>query len=216
MEKRKRICNKKKSHFILVGSLLILFGISIVGSKYLYNHIEMENEQELLDTFYDVQKEISDKKVEKKDSDSTSPTSEIKTDQPKTNYIAALRIPKIGLEKGLCAKGTSCNNVNKNIQILKDSDYPDVENGNFMLAAHSGSGKTAFFKELVNLELNDEVSVYYDGNLYTYKVINTYDIEKTGKANIVRNSEKTTLTLITCRPKTNKQIIFICELIEKV
>ena len=40
-----------------------------------------------------------------------------------------------------------------------------------------------------------------------------YDIEKTGTANIIRNKEKTTLTLITCRHNTNKQIVVICELI---
>ena len=43
-----------------------------------------------------------------------------------------------------------------------------------------------------------------------------YDIDKTGTANIVRNAEKNTLTLITCRHNTNKQIVYICELVEKV
>ena len=42
---------------------------------------------------------------------------------------------------------------------------------------------------------------------------NIYDVEKTGTANIVRNAEKNTLTLITCRHNTNKQIVIICELI---
>ena len=43
-----------------------------------------------------------------------------------------------------------------------------------------------------------------------------YDIEKTGSANIIRNANKSTLTLVTCRHNTNKQIIIICELEEKV
>ena len=93
---------------------------------------------------------------------------------------------------------------------------PDVENGNFILAGHSGSGYTAFFKNLHKLNNDDLVSVFYGGYEYKYKVVNIYDVEKTGTANIIRNKDKTTLTLITCRHNTNKQIIVICELVERV
>ena len=41
---------------------------------------------------------------------------------------------------------------------------------------------------------------------------NIYDIEKTGKAQIIRNKNASTLTLVTCRHNTNRQIIVICEL----
>ena len=57
---------------------------------------------------------------------------------------------KIGLEKGLASKGSYYNNVNRNILILNESDMPDKENGNVILAGHSGSGRTAFFKNLYN------------------------------------------------------------------
>ena len=40
---------------------------------------------------------------------------------------------------GLYKKGSYNNNVNKNIQILNDSSYPDEENGNFILAGHSSN-----------------------------------------------------------------------------
>ena len=43
--------------------------------------------------------------------------------------------------------------------------------------------------------------------------IRIYDIEKTGKAEIIKNKNTTTLTLITCRHNTNKQIVIICELV---
>ena len=108
------------------------------------------------------------------------------------------------------------NNVNRNILVLNESDMPDKDKGNVILAGHSGSGRTAYFKNLHKLERDDEVSIFYNGSEYKYKVVNQYDIEKTGTANIVRNAEKSTLTLITCRHNTNKQIIYICELVEKV
>ena len=107
-------------------------------------------------------------------------------------------------------------NVNRNILVVKESDMPDKDKGNVILAGHSGNGRTAYFKNLHKLERDDEVSIFYNGSEYKYKVVNQYDIEKTGTANIVRNAEKSTLTLITCRHNTNKQIIYICELVEKV
>ena len=93
---------------------------------------------------------------------------------------------------------------------------PDKEKGNVILAGHSGNARTSYFKNLYKLENDDVVSIFYNGYEYKYKVVNHYDVEKTGKVNIVRNAEKTTLTLITCRHNTNKQIVYICELVEKI
>ena len=56
------------------------------------------------------------------------------------------------------------------------------------------------------------VSIDYKGKSYNYKVVNIYDIEKNGIAKIIRDTNKTTLTLITCRHNTQKQIVIICEL----
>lgn len=204
-----------KSQLIIVGSLLIVVGIGIVSGKYLYNYLQNQNEENLIDTFYEEQKEITN---------DTKPEETVQEEQPKQevnqskkiDYIAVIKIPKIGLEKGLASKGSYYNNVNRNILILNESDMPDKDKGNVILAGHSGSGRTAFFKNLYKLQTDDEVSIFYDGSEYKYKVVNQYDIEKTGTANIVRNAEKSTLTLITCRHNTNKQIIYICELVEKI
>ena len=199
MLKRKENKNNskgKKSQLIIVGSLLILMGIAVVGGKYLYNYLLDRADDETI-----VDEQPTEEKKEE-------------TKQDNTNYIAVIKIPKIGLEKGLCEKGSYCNNVNRNIQILKESTYPDIANGNFILAGHSGTGRVSYFRNLNKLSQDDEVSIFYQGKEYKYKVVNMYDIEKTGTANIIRNKEKTTLTLITCRHNTNKQIVVICELVE--
>lgn len=216
MLKRKENKNNskgRKSQLIIVGSLLILIGISAVGGKYLYNYLLDKAEDIKIEEFYEIQEEITDEVIPEE-----IPTEERKetTTQDNTNYVAVIKIPKIGLEKGLCEKGSSCNNVNKNIQILKESTYPDIANGNFILAGHSGNGRVSYFKNLNMLAQDDEISIFYQGKEYKYKVVNMYDIEKTGTANIIRNKEKTTLTLITCRHNTNKQIVVICELVETV
>lgn len=216
MLKRKENKNNskgRKSQLIIVGSLLILIGISAVGGKYLYNYLLDKAEDIKIEEFYEIQEEITDEVIPEE-----MPTEEKKetTTKDNTNYVAVIKIPKIGIEKGLCEKGSSCNNVNKNIQILKESTYPDIANGNFILAGHSGNGRVSYFKNLNKLAQDDEISIFYQGKEYKYKVVNMYDIEKTGTANIIRNKEKTTLTLITCRHNTNKQIVVICELVETV
>lgn len=214
MLKRKENKNNvkvKKGQLIIVGSLLILIGFAVVGGKYLYNYLLDRAEDMKIEEFYEEQETIDDETIVE---ETPTEEKEEKASQDNTNYVAVIKIPKIGLEKGLCEKGSSCNNVNRNIQILKESTYPDIANGNFILAGHSGSGRVSYFKNLNKLSQDDEVSVFYQGKEYKYKVVNMYDIEKNGTANIIRNKEKTTLTLITCRHNTNKQIVVICELVE--
>ena len=73
---------------------------------------------------------------------------------------------------------------------------PDQENGNVILAAHSGNGRTAFFKNLDKLQIDDTVSIFYNGYEYKYRMINTYDVEKTGSVENNKKCPKSTLTLI--------------------
>ena len=213
LRKKENKTNKssKKSQLAIIGSLiLIISGISLIGGKYLYNFCLEKEEDFKIEEFYEEQKEIDTNVIE----DTTEEKEETKTES-KVEYVAVIKIPKIGVEKGLCKKGTSCNNVIKNIQILNEATYPDVANGNFILAGHSGNGRTAYFRNVDKLKTDDEIYVVYGGFQYKYKIVNIYDIEKTGTANIIRNKEKTTLTLVTCRHNTNKQIIVISELVER-
>ena len=131
----------------------------------------------------------------------------------KIEYIAVLKIPKINLERGLVVPNSYLNNVDYNIQILKNSAMPDQRFGNVILAAHSGNARISYFRNLDKLDINDNVSISYKGKIYSYKVVNIYDIEKNGKAQIIRNKNVSTLTLVTCRHNTNKQMIVICELV---
>ena len=191
LKRKNKIKNNKnsKGQLIVVGSLLIILGTLIIGGKYLYNYLETKNEEQLIDTFFEEQKEITE------DTTPEVPEEKVETEKPqptktKIDYFAVIKIPKIGLEKGLANKGSYYNNVNRNILVVKESDMPDKAKGNVILAGHSGSGRTAYFKNLHKLERDDEVSIFYNGSEYKYKVVNQYDIEKTGTANIVRNAEK--------------------------
>ena len=214
MLKRKEKNNK--SQLIKVGSFLILLGISVITINLIINFINIQNEKDLIKEYYENEEYIVDVPVVEEEIPQEEPVEEKKEEtKVEINYIAVIKIPKIGLEKGLASKGSYYNNVNRNIQILTESDMPDKEKGNVILAGHSGNSSVSYFRKLNKLQNNDEVIISYNGKDYVYRMVNSYEIEKNGYAHILRNAEKTTLTLITCKHNTNKQLIVICELIEE-
>lgn len=201
MEVKKR---KNKSWFIIIGSLLFLIGIGLVTYDYISNNTIHNEEQQALEDFYKeeiiIESTVDNQKTE-----------EVK-EQPKIEYIAVLKIPKINLERGLVDPNSYLNNVNYNLEFVRGTSMPNETNGNVIIAGHSGNAKISYFRKLDQLSIDDSVFLIYQGNTYSYKVVDIYDIEKTGKAEIIRNKNKNTLTLITCRHNTKKQIVIICEL----
>lgn len=196
---------ESKSH-VIFGSLLIIFGIGVFIFPYIYNQYQEKQEELKIEQFF--YKETS------KEENIVIEEEKTNLDQ-ENNYIGILEIPIISLQKGFYDVNDINNNVNKNIQIINKSDMPDKVNGTFILAGHSGSGTFSHFKNLHKLSLNDNVYVYYSGYKYSYKVVNIYDVKKTGKVEIKRETNKTYLVLITCRDGTDYQIVFIAELLSK-
>ena len=214
---KKESNSKRKSWlFTIIGSLSILIGFSIPIYKFLIDRQEREVEKSLLEDFYEEQKQETPINQQEQEDTSILPTEkkEVKH-QNQSKYVAVIKIPKINLERGLVAKDSSANNVNKNIKILDESDNPETPKGNVILAAHSGNAKMSYFRYLYKLVLNDTITIIFNGHEYIYEVTNIYDINKTGEADIVRDLNKKTLTLITCRQGTNKQIVIVCELKEE-
>lgn len=131
-------------------------------------------------------------------------------------YLGIIDIPKIELYKGFYSKTSNLNNVKFNLYVLPSSNYPDVENGNLIIAGHSGNYNNSYFANLYKLEKEDLVTIHYNNNKYIYQITNIYTEEKTGKVRIFRNKNKTTLTLITCTKDDDyHQTIYIAELINK-
>ncbi len=131
-------------------------------------------------------------------------------------YFGYIQIPKINLNQGLVPLNSANNNVNKNIQTIYPSDMPDVENGNLILAAHSGTSSISYFKHLYQLTNNDEIFIIYDSMKYIYHIVNIYTVPKNGQVEIKRDSTKTVVTLITCTKNDNTtQTVYIGELIRK-
>ena len=209
-QRRKR--NSKKSLYVVIGSLLILSSISIMVYKH-FNERQINKLEEIsIQEYYEEVKDEKEQIEENKEIKDNS-KEEIKKNQNVVNYIAVLRIPKINLKRGLVNKDSKYNDIKYNIMIHDKSTYPDEIGGNVILLAHSGNSNISYFKNLYKLELDDIIYLDYKNNTYKYKIINIYDIEKNGKALIKKDTKNSTITLITCRSNTNKQIVLIGELI---
>ena len=127
----------------------------------------------------------------------------IQVEQP----IGEIIIPKLKLERPLYDINSIENNIEKNITILKGSTYPNEEQSTLFIAAHSGTGIVAFFKDLDQLTIEDEVRIVYQNKLYKYTIQTIEEHEKDG---YIRGKieNKRQLVLTTCCPyKENCQLI---------
>lgn len=202
---------KRKSKIVSIIIGIILLVAVIIFNLYNYSSSKKEViiEENKIEEFF------VEETIEEPQMTEITPVTESKR-QNTTNYSMIVEIPNIGLKKGLCSIGQECNTVSKNIQILKESDMPNVTNGNLLLAGHNGNSKVSFFNKLDKLKVNDSIYIYYNGTKYEYKLSNYYDIKKTGKAIIHRDNDKTTLVLITCKKNTDdKQVVYIAYLDNK-
>lgn len=205
----------KDNLITIIGILLIIISISVVMyDNYKDNQKVLEN-VELVENFFEIEnnpvEEQKEEVVIKDEEDKKTSSS------PTYNYIAVLEIPSIKLKRGLVDYKSKYNNVKYNIQIIEHSQMPDIENSNLILAGHNGTSNVSFFYDLDKLKEDSLVYVYYNNIKYIYKINNNYEVKKDGKVEIIRNRNKTTITLITCKKDSeDKQLVYIGYLVDKV
>lgn len=218
LKRKKKI---KKSSLGLFGLIIISIGIIIVSYDFVLSKKEKAfNEMNI--KLFDSETPIvaNDEDIEPQEEiDNTNNNEEQPKSSPKKinyNYIAILEIPKINLKQGFLDINSKYNNVDYNITVIQSSTMPDVENGNLILASHSGNSYISYFKNLYKLEIGDQASIYYNNIKYTYNIVNIYNVEKNGRVAIYRNSYATCLTLITCTKNSDtEQTVYILELVDK-
>ena len=206
--------DKREQLIKLVASFIFLIGSFMYIGRIAYNYyVELRDYNKAKEFLNIGKEEVEEIKV---DIDEEENKEQPKQEEKKTynyNYIGVLEIPKINIKRGFLNIKDKGNNVNKNLQVIKGSDMPNVKNGNLIIAAHSGNSYISYFKNLHKLSNDDVAYVYFNNIKYTYKVAGKYDAEKNGKVTIHRDNKKNTLTLITCsQTDKTKQIVYILEL----
>lgn len=212
--KENKNVNKKEQLIKLVASFIFLTGAFMYIGRIGYNYYVELRDYQKAQEFLNIGKEETE--AIKVDIDDEDTQEQPKQEEKKTSnykYIGVLEIPKINIKRGFLNIKDKGNNVNKNLQVIKGSDMPNVKNGNLIIAAHSGNSYISYFKNLHKLSNDDVAYVYFNNIKYTYKVAGKYDAEKNGKVTIHRDNKKNTLTLITCsQTDKTKQIVYILEL----
>ncbi len=215
-KKLKRNDKNNKGQFIVIGSFLVVIGVVLFSYSYL--------QQKKIDVFETMNLQLASLNHKNDSKINNSPdvenleeetTGELSKDDEPINipYVGTLEIPKINFKRGFVQKDSRYNNINYAVTTLPSSTYPDVDKGNFILVAHSGTAAISFFRNLYQLEVGDVAYVEYNNIRYQYRLVNIYYEEKTGTIALRRNYDKTTMTLITCTYQDDtKQTVYILEL----
>ena len=129
----------------------------------------------------------------------------------KTELFGTLIIKKINLKENIYNIGNKNNTIEKHVTLLEQSIIPEL----IIIAAHSGTGKIAYFERLDELKINDEITLINNKKKKTYIVKEIWEEKKNGYINI-NKEKKNQLVLTTCSPKNNKyQLIVNCIIKDK-
>ena len=207
----------RTSTVLLFSILIFIFGIYLISYNYLASKKEKIYSRMNLLLYEDEIPERIDNNNQVTESEAEKVEKEV-TDQKylSYNYIGKIHIDKINLNRGFLDIKSPYNNVSRNVTVIEKSSYPNVENGNLILAAHSGNCAICYFDKLYKLSLNDKAIIDYKNYKYTYILKDIYNVPKTGEVEIRRNIDQTVLTLITCTHGSDtEQTVYIFELSKK-
>lgn len=208
----------RTSTVLLFALIIFLLGIYLISYNYLVGKKEKIYSSMNLLLFEDEKPKDLNVEVESSANESTIPDDEENNVSKKVsyNYVGTIEISKIKLKRGFLDISSPYNNVDRNVTVIQQSSFPNVENGNFILAAHSGNCSICYFDKLYKLSIGDKALVYYKNYKYSYKLVDIYNVPKTGEVEIKRDPGKTVLTLITCTHNSDtEQTVYIFELVKK-
>ncbi len=200
------IRHKKSNKLFIISVINLVIGITLFTYNSVYDYYLNMLDKNKVDNY------ISNSKIKVNvvsiDNENTIDNEEA------NNYLGIISIPKINLEQGFYGIDNPMNNVDKNIELISNSNMPDVENGTLILAAHSGNDRVSYFNKLYKLNIDDEIEIIYNKSKYLYKLIDIYEVEKTGSITLHNINNITSLVLVTCSNfNDNLQVVYISRLV---
>lgn len=200
------IRHKKSNKLFIISIINLVIGITLFTYNSVYDYYLNVLDKNKVDNY------INDSKIKVNvvsiDNENTINNEEV------NNYLGVISIPKINLEQGFYDIDNPMNNVDKNIELISNSNMPDVENGTLILAAHSGNDRVSYFNKLYKLNIDDEIEIIYNKSKYLYKLIEIYEVDKTGSITLHNINNITSLVLVTCSNfNDNLQVVYISRLV---
>ena len=200
------IRHRKSNKLFIISVINLVIGITLFTYNSVYDYYLNMLDKNKVDNY------INDSKIKVNvvsiDNENTINNEDV------NNYLGVISIPKINLEQGFYGIDNPMNNVDKNIELISNSNMPDVENGTLILAAHSGNDRVSYFNKLYKLNIDDEIEIIYNKSKYLYKLIDIYEVEKTGSITLHNINNITSLVLVTCSNfNDNLQVVYISRLV---
>ena len=200
------IRHKKSNKLFIISVINLVIGIALFTYNSVYDYYLNMLDKNKVDNY------INDSKI--KVNVVSIDNENIINNEEVNNYLGVISIPKINLEQGFYDIDNPLNNVDKNIELISNSNMPDVENGTLILAAHSGNDRVSYFNKLYKLNIDDEIEIIYNKSKYLYKLIDIYEVEKTGSITLHNINNITSLVLVTCSNfNDDLQVVYISRLV---
>ena len=194
---------KKRCH---ISMIFIMLSLCLGSFYHIYYYFMDKSSEDLISNYYEsgvINKSYPQKIVEK-------------VSNSKEEYYGIISIPKIKLKTGFYDKDSKKNDVNQSVMLLKDSVMPG-ENGSIIyLAAHSGTGHLAYFKNINKLTNGDNINLLINNHHYQYSIFDYYEVVKNGTITINHNINENYLVLTTCSNNKNMQLVIIAKMISKI
>lgn len=193
---------KKKEIIILVLFIIVVSA----GAIFIKNVIRDKKQEKEIEALINVEF-----KGEAGSNDVASGSNETSDEDVKVtgNSIAVLQIPSQGI-KGVVKEGTDNQTLKNYIGMFKGAAMPG-QVGNFSVAAHNNI-YTEIFRNLNKVNIGDEVKVTTKTSNYTYKITSKQTVSPTS-IEVINNSDKREITLITCNYNASARIVLKGELI---
>ena len=199
--------NEKKP----LSLIIIIFSIAMFCSYHIYYHFANITNNHLIEDYYE--KEALENNSSNPVMEKVSRSFEEKKEE---EYLGILMIPKIKLVEGFYNKDSVNNNVSNSVTLLKESIMPDMENSIVYLAAHSGIGHLAYFKDLDKLTNEDIIKIKYHNKVYSYTITDVYEMPRNGQIEVNRNIHENYLILTTCSKNKNMQLVIVSKLFNEL
>lgn len=195
----------KKNLIVILIIIIFISGVLLIVR---YSYIKIR--------FNESQKAIINAIENKNTTESTKEKDDFQI-KYKVKPIGILEIPAIKVKNGII-KGVKEKDMFWGVGWYPSSPIPTMKSkftGNLYLAAHD-KGYAPIFENLKELNYNDLVYVFINGNTYIYSVYKKFIINPNDVWVMYNQPNKSMLTLQTCNRKGNKRWIIQCNLIERI
>lgn len=198
---------KEKYHISLI---MIVLSLALFSSYHIYYYFLNQKDDVLIEKYFNKSEAVID------NVNLVSETVNKENEINEEEYLGIIEIPKIKLQEGFFGVLSKNNNVSTSVTLLSSSVMPDKDNSIIYLAAHSGTGYLAFFKNLNKLTNEDIINITYKNKKYTYTITDIYEYPKIGSIIVNRNINDDYLVLTTCSNHKDMQTVIVSKLIKKI